>query len=95
LFSEAEHVKDVKGFWNFTQNSLLDGLYSEDWYNSGRSLPPANGRTWDFLCPDGQAPGGAPCRTALFDRGVLMENRLVVNSGETCPGCWGCRACAS
>ena len=30
-----EQVKDVHGFWNFTENDLLDGLYSEDWYNEG------------------------------------------------------------
>ena len=30
-----EEVKDVHGFWNFTENHLLDGLYSEEWYNEG------------------------------------------------------------
>ena len=35
---------------------LYPGLYSEEWYNEGRGdLPPVEGRTWEFLCPDGQA----------------------------------------
>ena len=34
-----ENVKDVNGFWNFTENDLLDGLYSEEWYNQGTQYP--------------------------------------------------------
>ena len=33
-----EEVKDVHGFWNFTENDLLDGLYSEEWYNEGEAI---------------------------------------------------------
>ena len=39
LFSSMENVKDVNGFWNFTENDLLDGLYSEEWYNQGTHYP--------------------------------------------------------
>ena len=91
-----EQVKDVHGFWNFTENDLLDGLYSEEWYNegtekclriyqythdfdylfktvkcvslsklAGATIPPVNGKAWDFLCPTGNAPAGAPCPTSL------------------------------
>ena len=33
-----EEVKDVHGFWNFTENDLLDGLFSEEWYNEGATI---------------------------------------------------------
>ena len=33
-----EDVKDVQGFWNFTENDLLDGLFSEEWYNEGAPI---------------------------------------------------------
>ena len=32
---------------------------------SGATIPPVNGKTWDFLCPNGNAPAGAPCPTSL------------------------------
>ena len=38
IFASMEEVKDVHGFWNFTENDLLDGLFSEEWYNEGATI---------------------------------------------------------
>ena len=38
---------------------------SESFSSAGATIPPVNGKTWDFLCPTGNAPAGAPCPTAL------------------------------
>ena len=38
LFRSQMEVMDDKMFWEYAQGELLDGMYSEEWYNKGTNM---------------------------------------------------------
>ena len=38
LFKSQMEVVDDEMFWNYAEGELLDGMYSEEWYNRGTNM---------------------------------------------------------
>ena len=69
-------------FEYFTNFMTVKQVFS---FNSaGATIPPVNGKTWDFLCPTGNAPAGAPCPTALTGHIFIcnvISSHLLLKTG--------------
>ena len=38
LFGSQLEVEDEEMFWEYAEGELLDGMYSEEWYNQGINM---------------------------------------------------------
>ena len=38
LFGSQIEVEDATMFWEYAEGELLDGMYSEEWYNQGTNM---------------------------------------------------------
>ena len=50
LFKHVSKVHSIDDFWKFMEHDFLDGVYPEEWYNTGLSE--------SLLCPDSTKQNG-------------------------------------
>ena len=58
LFKHVSKVHSIDDFWKFMEHDFLDGVYPEEWYNTGLSD--------SLLCPDSTKQNGEYMCMCLF-----------------------------